>query len=111
MPQPKPILGRIEPSTRKVLIDRLKRDGSPDAVICLLKGTINDETDRKWFFGVYEPENIQSIEIGLVSVGQSLLYELDNMIVAIPQFDRLDEIIGKEMSLRSGELVFNDYTN
>ena len=111
MQQPKPIPGRIAPGTREVLIDYLKRHGSPDAVICLLKVTMDVETEEKWIFGHYEPENIKSLEPQLAREGQCLLYELDSMIVAIPQFDRLDEIIGKEVGLRSEKLVFQDYTD
>jgi len=110
MQQPKPIPGRISPGARKILTEFLEHAGSRQAVICLLKGRAGESSEEKWGFGTYEPENIRSLERHLAGLGHCLLYELDRMVVAIPQFDKLDEIIGKEMIWNDRELGFRDYS-
>lgn len=115
MPQPKRIPGSISPRAREVMLEFLERAGSREAVICLMKGRATDETgrpgDEMWTFGTYEPENIRSLETDFAEMGHSLLYELDEMIIAIPQFHLLDEIIDKEMIWNERHLVFQDYSD
>ena len=115
MQQPKRIPGRISPDARKVLLEFLERAGSKEAVICLMKGHVGDDkgcigdrSEEKWVFGTYEPENIKSVERDLSRMGHCLLYELDKMILAIPQSHKLDEVIDKEMIWNERELVFQD---
>lgn len=80
-----------------------------------MKGRAGDDKgwldpEERWTYGTYEPENIRAVEPALLSVGHCLLYELDGMIVAIPQFDKLDEIIDKEMVLNEEKrIIFEDY--
>ena len=74
------------------------------------KGCFDDRSEEKWIIGTYGPENIRSLERDLSTMGHCLLYELDKMIVAIPQFHKLDEIIDKEMIWNKGDLVFRDYS-
>ena len=115
MRKPKCIPGRISTEARLALLDFLENSGSREAVVCLIKGRSSDnkgclDPEERWTYGTYEPENIRAVEPALSSMGQCLLYEFDGMIVAIPQFDKLDEIINKEMVLdKKKGVVFEDY--
>lgn len=117
MQTPKCIPGRISTEARLALLDFLENSGSREAVICLIKGRASDDKgwldpEERWTYGTYEPENIRAVEPALSSVGQCLLYELDGMIVAIPQFDKLEEIINKELVLDEKKgIIFEDHSS
>lgn len=111
MHEPRHIPGRVTPATRQVLLDFLERSNVPDAVLCLIKGRSDNETEDYWFYGTYGPENIKNASAYLATAGQPLLYNFDNMIFAIPQYHLLNEIIGKEVNLRHGRLEFCGYAD
>lgn len=50
-------------------------------------------------------KNLQHIEPVLNKLGFPLLYTINGMVVAIPQFDQIDELRGKEIDLQGHAIV------
>lgn len=59
------------------------------------------DTSERWSFAAYGPQNIEFVGPELERIGERLLFIADGMLVAIPQFQFLDELAGK--TLASGE--------
>jgi hypothetical protein len=71
--------------------------------LCLMK-----QADGQWTYGAYGPENIKVVGAELARLGHALLYLVDGIVVAIPQFQFLPELSGKLLALRGRELVVVD---
>jgi hypothetical protein len=65
--------------------------------LCLMKGRTSGESEDRWMWGIYGPDNIESLTSDLARLGHSLLYEFSGLTVAIPQFHLLPELIGKTL--------------
>ena len=52
----------------------------------------NVEGENFWNYGAYAPENLNSVEPELKKLGHKLLYKINGMTVAIPQFDQIQEL-------------------
>ena len=75
--------------------------------LCLYKDRNDDETEEYWGYGVYSPDNIKIIEPELNKQDYPLLYKISDMVVAIPQSDKIDELKGKVIDIgeKSLELI------
>jgi hypothetical protein len=73
--------------------------------LTLMKGTTNDDSTQRWTYGAYGPENIKTVEALLLERGKPLLYSVDGMVAAIPQFEFVHELEGKTMGLGVRGLV------
>ena len=72
-------------------------DYSP--TLSLLEGATNDDPVERRMYGAYGPENIRALEPNLRELGKPLLYSIDGMTVAIPQFQFIHELEGKSLGL------------
>jgi hypothetical protein len=93
----------IAPETRARLLAFLTSITGYEPTLCLMK-----TTDARWTHGAYGPENVKQVEADLNKMGRPLLYLVDGLIVAIPQFQFLEELSGKMLALRENELLVID---
>jgi hypothetical protein len=103
MPVPAPLDMKVSPELRTTLRAFLSRITDYEPTLCLMK-----DTDGRWSYGAYGPENIKHVGADLDRLGHSLLYRADELVFAIPQFQFLSELSGKELALRGKELVVVD---
>ena len=90
---------QLHPEVRKQAASFMSRVQVPEATLCFIKGRAKGEPDDSWIFGAYFPEDLAEIE----SLGQPVLYSLDDLVVAIPQ--RAEELAGKAIGWANGHLV------
>ena len=67
--------------------------------LCFIKGRAGGETEEGWTFGAYGPEELRELE----RLGTPFLYEVDNLVVAIPQ--GAEELAGNTIGWANGQLV------
>ncbi len=63
-----------------------------------------DEEDERWAYGVYTREQVVAVGREVAEQGYSLLYDVDGLTVAIPQFHLLSELEGKLIDEADGRL-------
>ena len=73
--------------------------------LTLLKARRDDDTEDRWMYAAYGPENISAMTPDLESRGHALLYSFDGLVAAIPQFDLLSELAGKMLALGPKGLI------
>jgi hypothetical protein len=96
----------IEPVLRVEMLQFLARITDYTATLTLMKGRARGAIADRWSYGAYGPENLRFVEPELAKHGHPLLYELDWLVVAIPQFHLLPELEGKLLaSGPTGHLV------
>ena len=103
MPSPTPLDMKIAPDARAKMVGFLSRITDYEPTLCLMK-----QTDGRWSYGAYAPKNIEVVGSELARLGHELLYLVDGLVVAIPQFQFLPELSGKLLTLRGKELVVVD---
>ena len=79
--------------------------------LCLYKGRNDGESDDYWGYGVYSPENIEALKPELKKQGHHLLYKISDMVVAISQADKIDELEGKIIDIGEKSLELIDKNN
>ena len=96
---------KISKELRFEMDEFLQRADTENPIICLIK-----DTDSRWIFGSYGPENIETVAPMLEEVGEVLLYELEDYLIACPQYDQISDLEGKSISCGNiGEgLLLND---
>ncbi|HEY7242141.1 MAG TPA: hypothetical protein VH600_23435, partial [Burkholderiales bacterium] len=72
-------------------------DYSP--ILCIMKGHNPPEPALAWTLGAYGPKNIESLAPEYQRLGRPLLYLADGMTVAIPQYQFVNELVGKTFAL------------
>ena len=76
--------------------------------LCLMKGRASYDTEDRWRWGIYGPDNISQVTSDLARVGYGLLYDFAGFKVAIPQPQLLPELLGKTLQVgRHGLIVVN----
>lgn len=78
------------------------------ATLCLTKGWTDKDPEMRWSYGAYGPDNIAHVAPELESHGHALLYAVEELAVAIPQFQYLSELEGKTLDLGRKGLVVLD---
>jgi len=73
--------------------------------LTLMKSSSSGNPTERWVYGAYGPENIASVEPWLRERGHPLLYSVDGLIAAIPQFQYVHELEGKTLGLGVGGLA------
>ena len=76
-----------------------------EPTLCLMKGRASGELEDRWSWGIYGPDNVNYLVPTLADLGHSLLYELDGLTVAIPQFHLVPDLVGGALDVRDGGLV------
>ena len=75
-----------------------------EPTLCLMKAYAPDEPKDRWTYGSYGPDNLKSVGPALERLGHPLLYLADDLVVAIPQFNFVPELVGKTLALTVGGL-------
>ena len=73
--------------------------------LTLMKGRATGDTEERWRYAAYGPENIKHVEPALRELGKPLLYAIDGYIAAIPQFQLILEREGKCLGVGERGLV------
>jgi hypothetical protein len=76
--------------------------------LTLMKGTRNNDSELRWLYGAYAPSNIAHVAPLVERSGYALLYAVEDLTVAIPQFQYLPELKGKMVELGHKQLVLVD---
>lgn len=82
-----------------------------EPTLCLYKGRNDDESDDYWGYGVYSPENIETLGPELNKQGHPLLYKISGLVVAISQPDKIAELKGKIIDIGEKSLELIDKNN
>ena len=82
-----------------------------EPTLCLMKGGGTQEPEHRWGWGIYGPENIEGLTPEFARLGYPLLYEVDGLTVAIPQFHLLSELQGNTLTLEGHRLVVSPRTH
>jgi len=101
-----PINCNLTPHARDYLLrllERRKARGYVAPVLCLLKAT-----DEKWYAEVYNQTNIDGLAPKLASLGKPLIYMLDGLEFAIPQFNFLHELSGKTIDYKDRSIFLEE---
>jgi hypothetical protein len=100
MPSPSFLDLRVAPEVRARFVAFRGLNVGYEPTLCLMK-----TVEGKWTQGIYGPANIEQAELDLDRVGRPLLYEVDGLVVAIPQFQFLPELSGKMLTFVGNELM------
>src|SRR5262245_28689533 len=73
--------------------------------LCLTKGWTNNDPELRWTYGAYGPDNIAHVAQEVERHGYALLYAVEDLTVAIPQFQYLPLLPGKMFKLGDKELL------
>lgn len=76
--------------------------------LALMKGHTNGESEDRWGYGAYAPKNLEVIGPELERLGHPLLYSVDSLTVAIPQFHLIPELVGKTLGVGINGLVLQE---
>jgi hypothetical protein len=95
----------VESDARSRALELLARSAIRRPVLCLLKGRVGGEAEGRWTWGIYSRKGFWSRRINSLLSGQRLLFDLDGLVVAIPQFQYLRELPGSRLAVRGGKLV------
>jgi hypothetical protein len=68
-------------------------------ILCIMKIHEPPEPALAWGIGAYGPKNITTLAPEYERLGKPLLHVADGLTVAIPQYQFLDELIGKVFAL------------
>jgi hypothetical protein len=76
-------------------------DGITDyqPTLTLMKGWTDHDTELRWTYGAYGPDNIAHVAPEVEKLGYALLYAVEDLTVAIPQFQYLPLLKGKMFDL------------
>jgi hypothetical protein len=101
----------ITPEARNRAVTLLANTDVRDPTLCLMKGRTLGESEDRWGWGIYGPDNIKFLKPNLALRGHTLLYELDGLTVAIPQFNFVPELVGKTLGVSDRGLVVSPPAN
>lgn len=73
--------------------------------LCIMKGSVGEETEEKWIYGAYGPENIEKLVPEFRSQGYELLYDIDGLTVAVYQPRLISELGGKTLDSGGDRLI------
>ena len=108
MAAPTPIALTFSPQARAKIDAFLARITGYPPTLCIMKGRTLPETDDKWTYGAYGPDNLKALAPDLDRLGKPLLYAVDGLSVAIPQYHLVHELEGKVLELGEGCLIVRD---
>ena len=73
--------------------------------IGLVKWSDEEGGEEQWTYGGYTRTQIESAAIDIEAHGLTVLYELDDMIIAFDQPHLLDKLQGSEIDVEPGRLI------
>src|SRR2546423_9311170 len=95
----------ITPEARNRALTLLANTDVHNPTLCLMKGRSLGESEDRWGWGIYGPDNIKFLKPNLALRGHTLLYEVDGLMVAIPQSNFVRELDGKTLGVGERGLV------
>jgi hypothetical protein len=108
MAAPTSIALAFSPQARAKIDAFLARITEYPPTLCIMKGRTLPETDDKWTYGAYGPDNLKALAPDYERLGKPLLYAVDGLSVAIPQYQLVHELEGKVLELGDGCLIVRD---
>ena len=82
------------------------RDYEP--TLTLMKDATMPDPELRWSYGAYAPKNLEVLGPEFERLGYPLLYAIDGLIVAIPQYQFVGELEGKALGLGKHGLAVLD---
>ncbi len=79
-----------------------------EPTLSLFIGPAKSDGVERWSYDAYRPEQIRSIGEKLLAHGKALVHRVDGLNVAIPQFHRSPELVGKTLALSEHGLVLRE---
>ena len=101
----------LSPSLRELMVESLREAnsaGGDTRTLTLLRNRPVVPTGEEWYFGTYTSENVDALTPEYEAKGTPLLYSIENLIFAIPQFEVVDELRGKLLDLGQHGLLLRD---
>ena len=96
---------KITDRLKEEIADFLGHTEVEEPTLCLMKGSVGEETEEKWIYGAYGPENIEKLVPEFRSQGHELLYDIDGITVAIYQPHLISELDGKILDSGADRLI------
>jgi hypothetical protein len=104
MPDIRPLRIKLLPKVKQVLESILSAAKDTQPTICFTKGRMNNELEERWTIGAYSQAQISEME----RAGKPLLYSVGGFVVAIPQYELINELEDKIFGLGPRGLVVLD---
>ena len=76
--------------------------------MAFLKGRKEGEVGEHWLYGTYSADKVVTAAREVELHGYALLYEVEGITVAIPQFHLLSELEGMHIDEEDGRLVLRE---
>ncbi|MDH5578261.1 MAG: hypothetical protein OEZ09_07350 [Betaproteobacteria bacterium] len=108
MPRVEPLDLTFSPRAKTRVCEFLASITDYPPTLTLKKGWTNNDPELRWTYGAYGPDNIAHVAPDVERCGYALLYAVEDLTVAIPQFQYLAELEGKMFDLGRNELVLVD---
>ena len=108
---------KFTPQARAKILQFLAGIRDYEATLTLMKGGLEiigpngervSDSEHRWTFAAYGPENLEGLRPMYNEVGQPLLYEVDGLVAAIPQYHLVAELEGKTIGLGERGLTVID---
>jgi hypothetical protein len=104
MPDIRRLRVKLLPEVRQVLESILSSAKDIQPTICFTKGREDNEREERWTVGAYSRAQIIEME----RVGRPLLYSVERFVVAIPQYELINELEDKTFGLGPHGLLLLD---
>ena len=95
--RPQPFDLEFAENLRAECLAFLSRITAYRATLVLTKGGTNRDLEEQWSYGAYGPSNLQALGPEYERRGVPLLYQVSDLMVAIPQDHLLKELEGKTL--------------
>lgn len=105
MPRTEPLDLTFSPKARAWVREFLSSITAYPPTLTLMKGWTDNESEMRWTVGAYAPTNIEHVAPEVERCGYALLYQVEDLTVAIPQFQYLPLLKGKMVDLNGREFV------
>jgi hypothetical protein len=96
---------KFTPEARARVVQFLASISDYEPTLTLKKGWTDTDPELRWSYGAYAPANLEALGPEFDRLGYPLLYLVDGLLVAIPQYQFVSEIEGKTLGLGKGGLT------
>ena len=105
MPKVEQLDATLTAGGKSRLMEFLQGVPEADSVLAFLKGRNDGEVEKYWLYGTYSADKVATVAHEVELHGHTLLYEVDGITVAVPQFHLLSELEGTHIDEENGRLV------
>ena len=96
---------KFTPEARARILQFLASIRDYEPTLTLMKGGTGSDPELRWSYGAYAPKNLEVLGLEFQRLGHPLLYSVDSLRVAIPQYQFVPELEGKTLGLGKGGLT------